>query len=174
MPQADGVLNMNDAPASSPNSRSPPTEDVQHILSHLLVQVSRTAQEVGVHTPSARHQLPLPDIPTGGTFDNTQMYHLRPATICGDPEAQVLQMTPQSSVPLASTPEFLPQHSAACTHLLQLAHTSIKYSAADIPDPPVLSFVRDLARLDRLWRSVMSCQTTYEKSMKNLLWSGTK
>jgi len=34
---------------------------------------------------------------------------------------------------------------------LQLAHVSIDYTAADISDPPALSFVRDLAWLDRLW-----------------------
>jgi hypothetical protein len=34
---------------------------------------------------------------------------------------------------------------------LRLADVTIEYTAADIPDPPALSFVRDLAWLDRLW-----------------------
>ena len=34
---------------------------------------------------------------------------------------------------------------------LQLAHDIITYSTNDIPDPPTLSFVCDLAKLDQLW-----------------------
>jgi hypothetical protein len=36
-------------------------------------------------------------------------------------------------------------------YTLQLANTIIEYSAGDIPDPPALSFVQDLAKLDRQW-----------------------
>jgi hypothetical protein len=44
-----------------------------------------------------------------------------------------------------------PSASSHQKYTLRLANTIIEYSARDIPDPPALSFVQDLARLDRQW-----------------------
>jgi hypothetical protein len=47
----------------------------------------------------------------------------------------------------------LPTTSENCDQpfTLQIARECIQYAAADIPDPPAISFVHDLASLDRLW-----------------------
>ena len=43
------------------------------------------------------------------------------------------------------------QTEAIREYTLQIAEKQVHYSAADIPDPPALSFTQDLARLDRQW-----------------------
>jgi hypothetical protein len=78
-----------------------------------------------------------------------------PATHCPT-SGSIIRSAQQPALQSSGAPEHASDNSPAnspphriCS--LHLADGVIQYLATEIPDPPALSFIHDLARLDRLW-----------------------
>ena len=157
---------------SSPSARprSPSTADMHftHGVSQssvttdtssadLVAELSRCIQEFRDLLSSLRSQQLTPVLDCSGSQDvDVQSNNSRTAVACNKTKTTIrrTQRTPGDQHSKHSQQDSVSPASRRCpnrTYELRLAQLTILCSATDIPDPPALSFARDIAWLDRIW-----------------------
>jgi hypothetical protein len=139
---------MRERPAPSPVPPSLAPRNTNSTLGISSVSPTGVDAPPDIAAELRRHGLDL-----GHLLSSLRREQFMPVTMHQGSSLLDAQFSSHSGTPVCPPQIFAEQNPNPSTQMysLQTARCAINYFAADVPDPPALSFVRDLERLYRVW-----------------------